>query len=370
MIQIGRYDKTMIHTITHELAHVFTLFPVETSTPGPLAVGHLYFNELISPPGLGGRACRPNELYADALSILVHGDGIVDQTNFWGKCELVTSAVSTEALSLVRSAIAGDMPSWFDETYDDSNGDPELERVWADVKFIHSWYYEDRVAALFQMKDLFGGYCSNTYAAESAVGDRVMRNPWKDGGCVPGAPSNVSATMTGYLWASVTWEVPVSDGGSPIKGYKIQWKRGTEEYDSSRQEVYTDLTFRDNRRFSIMQKTIWLSSYYQSSTIRVVPYNQNGDGTGTETTARPDRSDGTDPDAPQLLRAQRFHYPSSGIRLIYNEPLDDSSEPARVPLSPSMSMVWLLNAQDCNQQSGTRSIELTSCPSPLRGLEE
>ena len=37
-----------------------------------------------------------------------------------------------------------------------------------------------------------------------------------------------------------------------------------------------------------MQKRIWLSNYYQEHTIRVMAYNQNGDGAGTETTATPD----------------------------------------------------------------------------------
>ena len=329
LVQIGRYDDNLIHTATHELAHVFTLSPVETSTPGPLGVAHLYFHDLVSAPGLGGRDCRPNELYADALSILVHGDGIVDETNYWGECELITSAVSTEALAVVRSAVAGDMPSWFDDTYDDSNGDPELARVWADIKAIAKrsiLYYEDGVAAMFQMKDSFGGYCDNRNAAESVVGSRVTRNPWSDGGCVPGAPRNVSATPGSYLWFTVSWQVPVDDGGSPIDGYKIQWKRGTQEYDSSREETYTDLIFRDNRRFSVMQKRIWLSGYSEH-TIRVMAYNQNGDGSATELTVTPVYST-TDTTAPQLLRAQFFHE-HSGIRLIYNEELDDSSEPPR-----------------------------------------
>ena len=326
LVQIGRYDNTLIHTVTHELGHVYSLSPVTTSTPGPLGMAHLYFNDLISPQGTGGRSCRPNELYADALSILVHGEGIIDDTNFWGECEVVTDTVSTEGLAVVRSAVAGNTPSWFDDTYDDSDGDPELERVWADVKAIHNWNYENQVAALFQMKDAFGGYCSNRNAAESVVGSRVTRNPWKDGGCVPGEPGNVSATPGSYLWYTVSWEPPVNDGGSAIEGYKIQWKRGTQEYDSSRQETYTDLIFRDNRKFSVMQKGVWLSGYSEH-TIRVMAYSQNGDGAATEITVTPTYST-TDTTTPQLLRAQLFHE-HSGIRLIYNEELDSSSEPSR-----------------------------------------
>ena len=112
------------HTVTHELGHVYSLSPVTTATPGPLGMAHLYFHDLISPRGLGGSRCRANELYADALSILVHGEGIVDETNYWGECEAITSTVSAEALAVVRSAVAGDTPSWFDDTYDDSKWRP------------------------------------------------------------------------------------------------------------------------------------------------------------------------------------------------------------------------------------------------------
>ena len=178
------------------------------------------------------------------------------------------------------------------------------------------------------MRDAFGGYCNNQNATDSAFGSAVTRNPWKDGGCVPGAPGNVSITPNGYLWFTVSWEPPVDDGGSAIRGYKIQWKRGTQEYDSSRQETYTDLVFRDNRKFSIMQKRIWLSGYYQEHNIRVMAYNQNGDGAAAETSATPDDASGTDPEAPRLLRAQLWH-DLGAIRLIYNEKLDGSSAPSR-----------------------------------------
>ena len=328
LIQIGRYDDTLIHTVTHELAHVYTLSYGVSSTPAPLGVAHLYFNSLISPRGLGGRSCIPNELYADALSILVHGSGIVDETNYWGECELITSTVSTQGLAVVRSAVAGDMPSWFDDTYDDSNGDPQLARVWADIKAIAKsvWYYEDAVAALFQLKDSFGGYCDNTKATESMVGSGVTVNPWSDGGCVPGAPRNVTGTPGSYRWYTMSWQEPLNDGGAPIEGYKIQWKLGTQEYDSSRQAVVTDLIFRDKRKFSFLVKQVWLSSYSRSHTVRVMAYNQNGDGAATEMTAEPNsRADTT---APQLLRAQLWH-DLSAVRLIYNEALDSSSAPSR-----------------------------------------
>ena len=40
----------------------------------------------------------------------------------------------------------------------------------------------------------------------------------------------------------VSWEAPSEDGGSPIEAYPVRWKSGSEEYDTSRQAVVTDLT--------------------------------------------------------------------------------------------------------------------------------
>ena len=328
LVEIGRYDSDPIHTATHELAHVYTLSSGGTSTPGPHGVAHVYFHNLITRAGLEGRACRPNELYADAMSILVHGEGIVGKTNYWGQCEVITSAVSTEALAVVRGAVAGNIPSWFDDTYDDTNGDPELERVWAEVKAIPDWAYEDRMAAVFQLRNSFGGYCSSTKATESAVGERVSRNPWKDGGCVPGASRNVSVTTNNNLWMTVSWEPPVDDGGSPVEGYRIQWKSGGQEYDPSRQKVYTDVVSDYNRPFPVMQARIRGATYLESHTIQLIAYNGNGDGAVTETMATPEKQDGTDDKAPQLLRAELYHRESK-VRLIYNEKLDGSSDPSR-----------------------------------------
>ena len=69
------------------------------------------------------------------------------------------------------------MPAWFEETYNDTVGDPDLERVWADVNAMFSRH----AAAVFQLRDAFGGYCSDYRATQSAFSDGETRNPWRDG---------------------------------------------------------------------------------------------------------------------------------------------------------------------------------------------
>ena len=322
LVQVGRFNPRMIYMITHELAHVYTLANSVTSTSGPLGVAFLYFYDLISPrydllpPSAPRKSrCRPMELYADALSFLTHGDRVRAGLYYWQRCTLITDTVSDQAVAVVRNAATGEMPSWFADTYDDPDGDPDLARFWSDVKAIPDAKW--RATAVFQLRDAFGGYCDNQKATDSAFGSGVTRIPWSDGGCVPEAPTNVSSTAVGSGKLTVSWQEPLDDGGSPVEGYKVQWKSGTQEYGSSRQAVVTNLTD--------PQQTISGLTNDESHTLRVLAYNHNGDGAAAETTAMPTATDTT---APALLTA-RVDRDFSFLRLTWNEALDESSVPAR-----------------------------------------
>ena len=322
LVQVGRFNPRMIYMITHELAHVYTLANAVTSTSGPLGVSFLYFYDLISPrydllppSALLKSRCRPMELYADALSFLTHGDRVRAGLYYWQRCTLITDTVSDQAVAVVRNAATGEMPSWFADTYDDPDGDPDLARFWSDVKAIPNFRW--RATAVFQLRDAFGGYCDNQKATDSAFGSGVTRIPWSDGGCVPEAPTNVSSTAVGSGKLTVSWQEPLDDGGSPVEGYKVQWKSGTQEYGSSRQAVVTNLTD--------PQQTISGLTNDESHSLRVLAYNHNGDGAAAETTAMPTATDTT---APALLTA-RVDRDFSFLRLTWNEALDESSVPAR-----------------------------------------
>ena len=58
----------------------------------------------------------------------------------------------------------------------------------------------------------------------------------------PGQPQSVSATG-GDRQLTVRWRAPSSDGGSPVTGYRVQWRRGGQSYHPSRQrEVAAGVT--------------------------------------------------------------------------------------------------------------------------------
>ena len=110
--------------------------------------------------------------------------------------------------------------------------------------------------------------------AVNAVGDSAASNT--DTGTpstTPSAPTNVQASGNAEL--TVTWDAP-NDGGSAITGYTVQWKSGTQSYNTSRQATVTTTT---HTIPSLTNDTIY--------TLRVKATNANGDSGWTEITATP-----------------------------------------------------------------------------------
>ena len=73
----------------------------------------------------------------------------------------------------------------------------------------------------------------------------VGEGPWSSSASstpavLPGPPRSVAVKPANGSIA-VTWQAPASTGGSPITGYKVQWRAGSQGYDTSRQAAVTDL---------------------------------------------------------------------------------------------------------------------------------
>ena len=218
-------------TILYELAHVYTLANGVSPTPAPLAMAHLYFDSL---------GCASTELYADILASLVLG-GSTTSASYWNSC--AGAGNSAAALAVARSAAGGRVPSWFSSTYNDSNGNPDLEKVWADLIGMGTPNYlyirRTQTAMAYQLRRQFGGYCDKRLVSSAVRSDSVeravTRNPWKDGGCVPGAPVSPTAASAGDGQVVVSWEASATDGGSRIRGYRVHWKSGDDEYSSTQE---------------------------------------------------------------------------------------------------------------------------------------
>ncbi len=111
--------------------------------------------------------------------------------------------------------------------------------------------------------------------AVNSVGDSAASNT--DTGTpstTPSAPTNVQASGNAEL--AVTWDAP-DDGGSAITGYKVQWKSGTQNYNTtSRQATVTTTTH-----------TIPSLTNDTTYTLLVKATNANGDSGWTEITGTP-----------------------------------------------------------------------------------
>ena len=284
-MKIGEQSVNDLGLLLHEMAHVFTLTNGLLDEPAPLAAAHLYFYGLDIAEPLGAW-CRPGELLADILQLSVVGvsadQGTLDAiTGYWEYCNGDYEAgqvdpLTEEALTVVRSALSGQMPQWFADTYHDSNGNADLEQLWSDVKSMERGE-GGRFVVAYRLREQFGGYCGNPQVAgvldiassSERISDNEIRNPWRDGGCVPEAPGGLRIVL-GNNQLELSWEAPVDDGGSSIRGYAVEWKSGDEDYDESRRTVIDDP--------SSLSHTVTGLTEGVEHTLRVTAFNAFGDG--------------------------------------------------------------------------------------------
>ena len=215
-IIIRQIEDPNPHAIIHEMAHAYTLANRVTETPEPLAIAHLYFENL----GLG---CRVHEVYADVLTLLTLG---TSYSSYWGPCNGSNEDRQAQAFDVVRSAVNGEMPQWFADTYTDSEGEVDLESLWTDVQ---DWPSRPTVV-VYQLRNAFGGYCNNELTWMSMeYSDETLTQPWIDGGCPPAEPSSLEVTPgSGEL--ALAWDAPDSDGDSDVEGYIVRWRSGNQTY--------------------------------------------------------------------------------------------------------------------------------------------
>ena len=130
---------------------------------------------------------------------------------------------------------------------------------------------------------------------------------------VPDAPQslNVSLDDTGTL--DVSWEAPASDGGSAITGYKVQWKRAADSWDTPA-DVFEATVSR-------MTHTITGLTDGVEYTVRVIAVNDVGDGPPSDEATGTPRE--TTP--PELSTAT---VDGAALTLTYYEDLDENSEPS------------------------------------------
>ena len=183
VLSISEYcieDPYCQSVLVHEMAHVYTLANGVADRPGPLGIGHLYFNHF----DVVSSECPSVELYAEAAQLLVATQWNNVLTS-WAACGLTLDpSILVEAEAVARNTFAGEMPKWFYDTFQSVDGSLDYEGIWSAVQALDGRWL--RAIVVYQLKDEFGGYCSRWAARQSAFnyGDAAdLGQPWRDGGC-------------------------------------------------------------------------------------------------------------------------------------------------------------------------------------------
>ena len=314
------YVDKVVGAVVHELAHVYTLTNDVSSAPSPIGLAQMYFH--VNRLKGGKDFCDPVELFADMWTIATLGDNAkaYPYSVYHHVCN-PDDAWTDSAIAAVKSALAGQTPAWFNTHY--GAPDPDLELLWADILNISDLAV--RTGIIYQLRDSFGGYCNNQTTSAGAFADGPVRNPWQAGGCTPEAVASIGATATGNGSLTLSWQPPTNDGGSPVTGYKVQWKSGSQSYDTARE---VDVT-----QASTITALIAGLTNGKAHTIRLFAYNQHGDGAATEFAATPTVNDTT---APMMLSAQ---VDTTSLHLTWSEDLNAASLPPTSAFSVSVDGV-------------------------------
>ena len=270
-INMGKRHASDTGVYVHELGHVYNAgsrYMGEDSEGRGIA--WLYFADLAE----GGTDCPVHELFAAAVEFYTMKQS---KQAYYPDCSNTEDSPSVATLDLTESIVTKEIPTWFDTTYADdtvpydTSTDPkydkkyDLEQVWTDVKSVGKWDH----AAVFALRNAFGGYCDRDRTREAALRDAPTRNPWRAGGCVPQAPEAVTLALNGH----VTWQAPPYDGGEYITAYLVEWKGRNEEYDASRSAEITHV-------FGTL--AYQTPSTEHGSSVRVSARNFNGSGEAAE----------------------------------------------------------------------------------------
>lgn len=274
---------------SHEIAHHFTIDYRVPAHAESVAVGWIYLHELI------GNSCNLVEVYADALAFYaVKGKKIISDADeeyyrlgfvYLPPCSRIAYPLQGDTLAVIGSVNDGETPQWLYDTYstDGTQENMDLDRLWATVE---GHPYASWVA--YGLRDSFGGYCSHQEAID-ALGDNeaAFKNPWMDGGCQtrqPRAMTAASGSSAGSI--VVTWQAPFYATTPTIDRYLVQWKSGTQEYSTDRQEVVSDLS---NLSFTISglttgtEYTVRVAAVNQTDTAALT--DDDGHSRAAETTA-------------------------------------------------------------------------------------
>ena len=163
-----------------------------------------------------------------------------------------------------------------------------------------------------------------TEGSESADWDQSAQQTLMTAPSPPHAPEVTVQHADGEL--VVSWTAPDNDGGSPVTGYVVQWKSGTQSYSTSRQETT------DETGTTVIIPDLTNGTEY---TVQVYATNVSGNGTAAEETATPSTVPGS---APASILVSECN---SSIHLSWEGPTNTGGSPIT-----SYTIQWTSGGED------------------------
>ena len=200
--QSTHYSATLIE----EMGHVYTLTNQVDKNSAPIGVGHLYIHLLEVNHKVEAKRptrCSSSELYGDLAKLVFwdrysefdahlglknsRRDGVT--MHEWGACGFRLDPSTKQKVEEYIPAIARsvfidqEVPQWFYDTYQKSDGTIDLDKLWSDIT-IDERYKGTMDLIAHHLRNEFGGYCSEEQVRQFIEGKVTgITNPWKDGGC-------------------------------------------------------------------------------------------------------------------------------------------------------------------------------------------
>ena len=162
---------------------------------------------------------------------------------------------------------------------------------------------------------------------------------------VPGQPEHLNVSPHGAGALDLDWEAPGSDGGSPITGYKVQWKEAADSWDRPEdvsEETVTGATHTINGLTEGVEYAV-----------RVMATNEVGEGPASaEKTGIPGETR-----APEKVRSR---VDGATLRVLYDEALDEGEGSAPPPDAFDVRVACKCDSTNWRDEEARREVDSVS----------
>ena len=159
---------------------------------------------------------------------------------------------------------------------------------------------------------------------------------------VPGQPEHLNVSPHDEDALDLYWEAPASDGGSPITGYKVQWKEAADSWDAP-EHVSEETVTGTTRTINGLTEGVEYA-------VRVMATNEVGEGPASaEKTGIPGETR-----APEKVRSR---VDGATLRVLYDEALDEGEGSAPPPDAFDVRVACKCDSTNWRDEEARREVD-------------